>query len=159
MGKTRRERLSRKHDKPMGATAKERALTRIKRDRHLPRAVKSYLYELMERKPITSVLTINMFMRTIPQIIVGKDIAKRRRLDEFLARKGGICSKPMPITAAEKKRYKKELIEDGFFTEREVGRIMQEIEARSGLSELGAHAIVHYFLCSKILDRIQRRNQ
>ncbi len=142
----------------MGASAKEKASSRIRRNAKLPMPVRRYLIRLMKASPTISILTINMLLRTIPQIIVGKNIEKRRGLDEFLANKGRACFKPKPITKEEKGRHRRELIERKFFSENDMEKIMREIEKRPQLSNFGAQAIIHYFVCTKVLDSVQQKS-
>ena len=152
--KTRREKVSQQFARPMNAQEKQMATLRIEGSARLPKAVKAYLLGLMERRPAASILTINMFCRMIPQIVIGKSISQRRSLQEVLERRKSGAGKTKPITRAEKQRYKAELEKAGFFSRKEVGIIMAEIEKRPALSEIEAHAIVHYFMCNKILDRL-----
>lgn len=151
---TRRQAIASLFDFPMDRKTKASAVSRIQNSKRVSQKTKGYLLDLLKRKPNNSVLMINLFLRAIPQIVT--ENGKRRSLGEFLKIRGEVCFLPKPITKQEKKLYSRELAEKGFFSDPEIEKIMREIEKRPRLSESGAHATVHYFICNKILDRIEK---
>jgi len=152
---TRFRKMIAKHDCPV--REREGKFTEIiNRNPRMPPEVKRYLLGLMKRKPNHSSMAVAVLMTEIPRVVTNGDIRRRKTLDEYLTSNPTThqLAYESKITAEEIKKQEAELVGEKWFSGKEIGEIMDEIRKRTSISEFGAHMIVHYFVCKKILDRI-----
>jgi len=123
----------------------------------LPQKAKLYLKRLIAKGKLPQFI-LNTYLRTIPQIVIEGDIARRISLDEFLAKRPE-AYKGERVTNEELAGFPKAPAHhtlDG--SSLDASKILAAAEERrnKGLTNTGVNLIYHYYVGLDILDRAMK---